>query len=75
MSTTSTNKSVFEGFGANESLDYKENEMEVTPDGVASDLIIAVDRDLDGKMNFSEYMLIRKGLVTWKHCAQGGMNR
>lgn len=34
-----------------------------------------MDRDLDGKMNFSEYLLIRMGIVAWKECAQGGMNR
>jgi len=38
----------FEGLGANEGSD--------TSDDVANDLILACDRDLDGKLNFSEML-------------------
>jgi len=75
MSTATTVKGTFEGFGSNESEDYKEQDEDVNVQRISSDLIIAVDRDLDGKMNFAEYMLVRKGSVAWKECAQGGMNR
>lgn len=42
---------------------------------VAKDLLFAADRDLDGFINFSEYLLIRKAIIAWKQCASYKMNR
>lgn len=40
-----------------------------------SDLMIASDRDLDGTINFSEYLLMRRSIISWMQCAQQFMNR
>lgn len=37
--------------------------------------MLSCDRDMDGFLNFSEYLLIRKGLIAWNQCAQVNMNR
>jgi hypothetical protein len=42
---------------------------------VAKDLLIAADRDLDGNINFNEYLLIRKALIAWQQCASYKMNK
>lgn len=41
----------------------------------AKDILIACDLNIDGKLNFNEYLLIRKGVVAWLQCAQTSMNR
>lgn len=40
-----------------------------------SDLLLAIDRDLNGMINFSEYMMIRHAVSSWIYCAEKGMNR
>lgn len=42
---------------------------------VAKDLLVSVDRDLDGTINFSEQLLMRRAAIAWKSCAQETMNR
>jgi hypothetical protein len=42
---------------------------------ITKDLIIAADRDLDGNINFNEYLLIRKALIAWSQCTTARMNR
>jgi len=38
-------------------------------------LMLAADRDLDGKINLAEYLLIRRAIIAWNECAQETMNR
>lgn len=40
-----------------------------------ADLMVAADRDQDGAINFSEYLLLRRALVAWLQCSQEFMNR
>lgn len=55
LANVANSKVVFEGFGTHETKDYAEaQELDVVPEAVASDLMIGVDRDLDGRMNFAE---------------------
>lgn len=42
---------------------------------IAKDFVQAVDRDMDGSINFSEYLLIRRAAIAWHECAQDSMNR
>lgn len=37
--------------------------------------MIAADRDLDGYLNFNEYLLVRKALIGWQQCATFKMNK
>lgn len=42
---------------------------------VGQNLLIAADRDLDGLINFSEQLLIRRALIAWLQCSATRMNR
>jgi len=37
-------------------------------------LIIATDKDLDGKINLSEYITLRRGIIAWSECADSTMS-
>lgn len=43
--------------------------------GLPADLLFAADRDNNGRVNFSEYLLIRRAVVAWLQCSQSFMNR
>lgn len=43
--------------------------------GLPADLLFAADRDNNGRINFSEYLLIRRAVVAWLQCSQSFMNR
>jgi hypothetical protein len=40
---------------------------------VASDIIYAADSNADNKLNFAEYMFLRKAAVAWKKCVPENM--
>lgn len=63
----------FEGFASEDETKCASEDTEGKR--LARDLIIAVDLDLDGKMNFAEYLLLRRAAVSWVNCAQETMNR
>lgn len=42
---------------------------------IAGDLLIALDRDLNGVLNFSEYLNLRRSVIAWSQCTQASMNR
>lgn len=53
----------------------KQNNIETFYTRLSYDLMLACDRDQDGFINFSEYIMIRRGLIAWKQCAEVKMNR
>jgi hypothetical protein len=61
----------FEGLGVHEGGEASDS----SGDAVAADLILACDRNLDGKLNFSEYLFLRRAAVAWTMCASERMNR
>lgn len=67
-------KKTFEGFGTHES-DPDEGEAEKGDNWNATQVLLAVDRDLDGKMNLAEYLMMRRAIIAWHECAQETMNR
>lgn len=67
--------STFIGFSSDEENDCNSGKKESVGKRLAEDLIIAVDLDLDGHIDFAEYLLLRKAAVAWSHCAQETMNK
>lgn len=67
------------GFGKNELENGSPKEPELSDEDfkkqLGDDLLIAMDRDLNGKLNFNEYMMIRKGVIAWLYCVETTMNR
>lgn len=57
----------FEGFGPHE---HGENKVDIP-----EDIMLAIDRDLDGTVNFAEYLMMRRAAHAWVECAQETMNR
>lgn len=58
------------GFGENEQERGSAEEDRVLDDAsfkkeLARDLMLAVDRDNNNKLSFSEYMLLRKSVISW----------
>jgi len=41
---------------------------------LSNDLILAADRDLDGKIDLSEYISLRKAVIAWSECADSTMS-
>jgi len=64
----------FEGFGHHEK-DPEAEEEEKEEMHKAKQVLLAVDRDLDGKINLAEYLLLRRSIIAWRECAQETMNR
>lgn len=40
-------------------------EVEKLHKAIAQDMLIAIDRDMNGRLNFNEYMLLRKSVIAW----------
>lgn len=59
----------FEGFGNHEGASASEDNSK------AHQMILGCDRDLDGKINLAEYLMMRRALIAWNECAQETMNR
>lgn len=53
----------------------EERDIDTFYNNLSYDLMLSCDRDMDGFINFSEYLLVRKGLIAWNQCAQVKMNR
>lgn len=64
----------FEGFGAHEKDPDAEDE-EADDKAKSKQVLLAVDRDLDGQINLAEYLLMRRAIIAWRECAQETMNR
>jgi Ca2+-binding EF-hand superfamily protein len=59
----------FEGFGNHE------GESATDENSKAFQVVLGCDRDLDGKINLAEYLMMRRALIAWNECAQETMNR
>lgn len=64
----------FEGFGHHE-VDPDAEEEDEDKQSKAKHVLLGVDRDLDGKINLAEYLLMRRSIIAWRECAQETMNR
>jgi hypothetical protein len=58
----------FEGLGQHEGSEEKDTDP-------AAEILTACERDLDGKLNFSEYLWLRRAAIAWQMCASERMSR
>lgn len=67
------------GFGQNEKEKGSPKDVKASDEEfkklMGQDLLVAMDRDLNGQLNFNEYMMIRKGVIAWLYCVETTMNR
>lgn len=49
--------------GSTPSVDIPNDE--IFKENLSKDLVIAMDRDMNGYINFNEYLLIRKSVIAW----------